>query len=100
MRNENRLHLLAIVDMATEGAMNNLLWMGGWSTWSGLYLQTARAFGISNPYRDMIDNDRVLLVDTSVEETLTYLRTHYDESVRAERFGNLGDYPVYRIVTK
>ena len=87
-------------DMAAEGAMNNLLWMGGWSTWSGLYLQTARAFGISNPYRDMIDNDRVLLVDTSVEETLTYLRTHYDESVRAERFGNLGDYPVYRIVTK
>ena len=86
-------------DMAVEKSMDNLLWMGGWAAWTDIYLQTAAAWNVENPYRDMIDREDILLVDSEIEKTLSYLRSHYDPSVKAEKAGNLGDFPVYHIVS-
>ena len=86
-------------DMATPGCMDNLLWLGGWGAYTDIYYATMDRWNISNPYRDMVDNEDIYLVDVAVGDRLNYLNAYYGFDVEAEKVGNLGQFPVYRIVT-
>ena len=52
-------------------------------------------YGIENPYRDMIDNEKVRLVADSPERVLTYLHDYYDADCTAEKIGTIGDHNLY-----
>ena len=56
-----------------------------------------REYGITNPFRDMIGNEQIYLVDDDVEETLAYLRTYYDADVQAVLEAEPGNAKIYRI---
>ena len=86
-------------EMATPGSMANLMWLGGWGAYTRIYQATEERWGISNPYRDMVDNDRVYLVDISVGDRLNYLKSYYGIEAEAVKVGNLGQFPVYSIRT-
>ena len=45
----------------------------------------------------MIGNEKVLLIDDDIDQTLRYLRKQYGRKVRAEVVGTLDDRSVYRI---
>ena len=78
---------------------DNLVWLGGWDAYLPVYWETLRAWGVSNPYRDMINNEKVLLIDGSIDETLNYLRDYYAEDAEAVKVGEDGPFGIYRIVS-
>ena len=58
-------------------------------------------YGVKNPYRDCIGNDRVYLIEDDIELTLRYLREHYDPQAAAELVEPLSSetgLAVYRIL--
>ena len=52
---------------------------------------------IDNPYRDMIGNDKVYLIDQDIDSTLKYLRKYYDKTVRANLIRECSGYGIYQI---
>ncbi|MGN0981963.1 MAG: hypothetical protein ACI4O0_03625 [Candidatus Limivicinus sp.] len=58
--------------------------LGGWSVKHPSISRVLAAYGIENPYPDMIGNERVLLIDKNVEQTLNYLHRYYDPEAWAE----------------
>ena len=57
------------------GILNNICWLGGWEINSSTSLATLRKYGVENPYRDMIGNDSVYLIDDNIELTMRYIHT-------------------------
>ena len=82
------------------GIMKNLVYLGGWTNYGSVYNQTLAHYGVQNPYKDLIDNEKVYLVDNDINLTLEYLRVHYNPDVEAEKVMDVGPNPVWRIVTK
>ena len=87
-------------DAQDFGFQDNLGLLGGWICSVPVQLDVLEKYGVRNPYRDMIDNDRVLLVDNHIEETLRYLQAYYAPDVKAEEVRKYGQIRVYRIVTE
>lgn len=92
-------YAFGMFETAPKGSLSNILWLGGWSCNSGCYLDIMDAYGISNPLKDMIDNDKVRLVDNKVGQTVKYLRAYYDDSVEATQVKEIGSFPVYTVRT-
>ena len=89
-------------DVMPEKVLGNVLYLGGWAAYSRSFMDTMEAYGISNPYRDLIGSDKLYLVDNDIELTITYLRENYDPNARYKRVKGqkkLGDYKVYRILS-
>ena len=82
-------------DRVPVGATANIITLGGWATKSIPYMTVFQRYGIENPYRDMIDNERVRLVADSPERVLTYLHDYYDADCTAEKIGTIGDHNLY-----
>ena len=82
------------------GIMKNLVYLGGWTNYGSVYLKTLEAYGVTNPYKDLIDNDKVYLVDNDINLTLTYLRNHYNPDAQAEEVMDVGPNTVWRIYTE
>jgi len=85
------------LDVMPDRVISNLLYLGGWAAYTKAFRDTMNAYDISNPYRDLIDNERVFLVDDNVELTLTYLRENYAPNARCEKAGEVQKFGVYRI---
>lgn len=81
-----------------KGLFHNILFLGGWSTNAPYTLQVARQNNITNPYRDVIDSGRLLIVDNKrIETKVRYIREHYCATARYELVNNIGGYNVYQI---
>ena len=84
-------------DRLPEGLLDNISWLGGWETNSAVGLQVLENWGITNPYRDMIGNPDVYLIDRNIKLTLRYLQTYYDENATATLVKRVGGLNVYKI---
>ena len=82
-------------DRVPVGATANIITLGGWATKSIPYMSVFERYGIHNPYRDMIDNEKVRLVADSPERVLTYLHDYYDPDCTAEKVGTIGHHNLY-----
>lgn len=80
-----------------EGAFSSVVWYGGWEMGNPLWLDKMAQYGITNPYRDLINQEHVYLVDNNIELTLKYIHQYYDESAEAELVNESGNLKVYRI---
>ena len=81
------------------GLLNNVLWMGGWSNYGPIWKKITGRYGVTNPYRDMIDNEQIYLVDCFIEDTLEYLRYYYNPDVEATLVREAAGIPIYQITT-
>lgn len=88
------------LDVMPEKVISNLLYLGGWATYTKAFRDTMAAYGISNPYRDLIDNERLFLVDNNIDLTLTYLRENYAQGARCEKVGEVQKYGIYRVYSE
>ena len=86
-------------DLVPLGAAANTAALGGWPAGSPGYIATLRKYGVSNPYRDMINNRQVFLIEDkdSIDLVLNYIREYYDEAAKARDVGSFGKYRLYRI---
>lgn len=79
-------------------SLENICKLGGWEAGNPLIEEIQSTYGVSNPYRDMINNPRVIVVDDKVNDTLRYLRDHYDSQVKAYKIKEINgqNFYVYR----
>lgn len=89
----------SVFDRIPSGSAKNLYSLGGWSSKSPVYSQVLESFGITNPFRDAIDNEKVYLVDNKIELTMKYIRKYYDPDAEAVPVFVYAPYQVYQIVT-
>lgn len=81
------------------GCRANIGSLGGWLTDSPYVKERNEAFGVSNPFRDMVDAENIRLVSSDPEPVLAYIRAHYAENARAERVGEVENCGIYAIVS-
>lgn len=80
-----------------DDVVSNIVPLGSWSAGSITYINAMKAYGVENPYRDMIGNEKVRLVASDIDMILTYLKDYYDPDCTAEKVGKVGKSNVYVI---
>lgn len=85
----------------SEGELSNFYLLGSWTVNTPITNQVLREYGVENPYRDAIDNERVYILDSGNHaELLRYIQENYNEAARLEAVKEIGNYTVYSVVTK
>lgn len=88
------------LSLVPVGAASNMAVLGGWPAGSGPYVASLKNYGLTNPYRDCIDNSRVYLIDNDINLTLNYIREYYDMSAQAVEAGKFDEETMmYQIVS-
>ena len=84
-----------------KGLMKNVIWLGGWETFSAAFYETLHAHGVENAFRDVIDREDVVLTAvTDMDRVLQYIRAHYDEQAREERLDGQGPFVISRVISE
>lgn len=84
------------------GAWENSLPLGDWLSYSPVTDKIKENYGISNPYRDIVNSDKVLLLSISAnpQETVDYINRNYGYNAELELVNEIGKAKIYSIVTK
>lgn len=88
------------LSLVPVGVGANTCSLGGWPAGSPSYCAVLKSFGIENPYRDCINNDKVYLIDNHIDWTMNYIHEYYDPDAQEEVIGTFGEDTMYRIVSK
>lgn len=67
-----------------EGTFENVVWYGGWEMGNPLWVDKMAEYHVTNPYRDLIDQEHVYIVDDKINLTLKYIKEYYQKDVEAE----------------
>ena len=89
-----------ILDTVPEGRFENVVWYGGWEMGNPLWQKKMAEYDVVNPYRDLIDQEHVYLVDNKIDLTVKYIQKHYQKNVEAELVKEAGYLQVYQIKSK
>ena len=84
-------------DRMPENLLDNVYWFGGWECRTPGYTGAMEAHGIINPYRDVVNNETIYLVDDNIDLTLKYIRQYYAENAQAVFVKTIGNVDVYQI---
>ena len=84
-------------DRMPENLLDNVYWFGGWECRTPGYTRAMEAHGIINPYRDVVNNETIYLVDDNIDLTLKYIRQYYAENAEAVFVKTIGNVDVYQI---
>lgn len=84
-------------DRMPENLLDNVYWFGGWECRTPGYTRAMEVRGIINPYRDVVNNENVYLVDDNIDLTLKYIRQYYAENAEAVFVKTIGNVDVYQI---
>ena len=84
-------------DCMPENLLDNVYWFGGWECRTPGYTRAMEVRGIINPYRDVVNNENVYLVDDNIDLTLKYIRQYYAENAEAVFVKTIGNVDVYQI---
>ena len=82
------------------GYYSNIATLGGWLTESPYVLAQNAAFGVENPFRDMVDAEHIRFVSNDPGPVLDYIREHYAPEAQAIQVGEArGGYKIWKIQT-
>ena len=84
-------------DRMPENLLDNVYWFGGWECRTPGYTRAMEVHGIINPYRDVVNNENIYLVDDNIDLTLKYIRQYYAENAEAVFVKTIGNVDVYQI---
>lgn len=84
-------------DPMPENLLDNLYWFSGWECRTPGIVKEMQEHGIINPYKDMIGNKKVYLIDDNIQLTLDYIRQNYDQNAEAVFVKTLGNVDLYQI---
>ena len=84
-------------DRMPENLLDNVYWFGGWECRTPGYTRAMEVHGIINPYRDVVNNENIYLVDDNIDLTLKYIRQYYAENAQAVFVKTIGNVDIYQI---
>ena len=86
-----------------KGCGKNRSALGTWRVSTPTVKNKLEKYDITNPYRDLIDNDSLYLLcvnSQNLNQVLTHIRTHYKKDVYAYQVKTVeGTYPIYRVAS-
>ena len=85
-----------------KGYWDRIVLLGGFDCLHPAIMENLARYGVENPYRDCIGNEKVYLLEDDIALTLQYLHEHYDPRATAERVEPLSTetgLDIYRIVS-
>lgn len=85
-----------------KGSLENVLPLGDWLTYSPITEIIKENYGISNPYRDIIDNDKVYLlsIDANPGRMEEYIERNYNSEAKIKLLKEEGKAKIYRVFTE
>ena len=92
---------LSPFETAAAGYCDRIVLLGGWDFGHPVVADTLAEYGVVNPYRDIVDNDRVYIIEDDIESTLEYIRDYYHSGAQAqlaEPISSQTGLEIYRIV--
>ena len=84
-------------DRMPENLLDNVYWFGGWECRTPGYTRAMEVHGIINPYRDVVNNENIYLVDDNIDLTIKHIRQYYAENAEAVFVKTIGNVDVYQI---
>ncbi|MDO5541639.1 MAG: hypothetical protein Q4F83_16530 [Eubacteriales bacterium] len=87
-------------DVVEKGFEENVAWLGGWETNMVSINRRMENYGVRNPFRDIVDNDRVYLIGNDAVLIEKYIQEYYDEDAKAEEVNQINGLKVYRFLTE
>jgi hypothetical protein len=76
--------LYSPVETVPEGYADSIVLLGDWVVEHPKTTALLAQYGVENPYRDMVDNDKVYLVAADIELSLEYIQNWYCPDAEAE----------------
>ncbi len=86
-----------VMDPQPYKIADNIYPLGGWGAATPAYLSVLKRYNVDNPFRDMIGNENVYLIDNKINDTLAYLRKWYKPDAEAELVDTIDGHKIYRI---
>lgn len=83
------------------GYRDKLYFSCGWVVRHPQVVEVLADYGLENPYRDAVNNDKVYVIPNDIELTMEYINHYYNENARAELVQDLTSelgINIYRIV--
>lgn len=77
----------------------NIYGLGGWNSRLPLNNQRLSLYGITNPIRDMVDNEKVYFVGPDYTDLISFIEAHYGNEVDVQLVKYIGNTPIYRFVS-
>lgn len=93
--------LYAPFELPPQGYADKIVFIGGWSCRHPEIVRVLDAWGITNPYRDIIGSESIRIIDNDIETTMAYINKYYAPSAAAERVEPLSTQTglnIYRIL--
>lgn len=72
------------LETAPAGYADRIVFMGNWSCRHPETERVLARWGVTNPYRDIIGSDQLYIIDSNIDETMTYINEYYDPDASAE----------------
>ena len=110
-RDKEHLYLTKVVNLRVDDAygpfdrlpdhvIGNLCPLGGWTSRSGSDQAILERYGVRNPFEEIVNNEKVYLVDDDIASTVDYIRQWYAPDAKEKLVKTIGDCSVYQIVEK
>ena len=82
--------------------LENSLPLGDWLTYSPLTERIKENYCITNPFKDIVDNDRVYLMDIAgnPQATINYINRNYEMGAGLHLVKEIGKAKIYSIISK
>ncbi len=86
-----------------KGYWDKIVLLGGFDILHPTVMDNLALYGVENPYRDCVDNEKVYLLESDIDLTLGHIRAHYDSTACAELVEPLSSetgLDIYRIISR
>ncbi len=67
-----------------KGYWDRIVLLGGFDCLHPAVMANLARYGVENPYRDCVGNEKVYIIEDDVDLTLRFIREHYDPHAKAE----------------
>ena len=90
-----------IWDNSSNRLMSNVASLGGWMTYSPIMEEINEHYGVANPYKDLVNNDKVYLIniDGNPFATIDYINRNYQPEAKLDLVKEIGKAQIYRVIT-
>ena len=72
------------IEPAAAGYWDKIVLLGGFDPKHPVIMDNLKNYGVENPYRDIVDNNLVYIIDDDIELTLSHIHEFYDAGASAE----------------
>ncbi|MDE6850969.1 MAG: hypothetical protein K2J67_00565, partial [Lachnospiraceae bacterium] len=110
-KDKDHLYLTKVVNLRVDDAygpfdrlpdqvIGNLCPLGGWTSRSASDQSILERYGVGNPFEEIVNNEKVYLIDDDIASTMDYIRQWYAPDAKEKLVKSIGDYSVYQVVEK